>query len=590
MPTRPLQRWLSLCLFGLIYFALAAAAIKLTRFQGGVAFISVANAVLLARLLTLRPRHWAPYALVAALGSAIVTAWVGLGPAAALPMAPMNVGEALIAALILRRVTAARGGLGSRAPLPWFLVAAGIVAPAIGGLGGAAVATAFGADTYWSNWFHWYAGHALGAITFTPVAVYLLRGDAHAWAATAQKTVATEAALLIGLVAAVSVGVFAQDTRPLLFLPLLPIILATFRVGRLGAAVSVVILALAGGTLTLLGHGPIAAMAAPVGAQVQFLQFYLACTVVTVLPVGAELARRAALYRRLHESEARYRVLTEHSTDIVLNLDVNGCIRFASPAIRQIGGFDPADVIGRNAGELVHPADREEVAKAHVEALANPSQTIIVEYRAPTAAGDMRWFETHTRAVLDEGGRVTGVVSAVRDVGHRKTVEERLSHAAMTDGLTGIANRAAFDARLALAIQAAGADGFGCVALFDLDHFKHVNDRYGHAAGDAVLRNFAELARGRMRDLDFVARFGGEEFAVVLPGATPEQARLVCDRLREVVAETAVIAGGQRIRVTVSGGVAPYDGGTTSEQVLAAADAALYEAKRAGRDRLALAA
>lgn len=581
---------LSTVLLGIVYLLLAAAALKLTRFQGGVAFISIANAALLAHLLVLRRENWVPSLAVCAVASAIATAWVGLGPLAALPMTVANIGEVLIAAAILHRVSAQHGGLGSYAPLAWFLLAAGVVAPAVGAFGGAAVAATLGADTYWRNWANWFAGHALGALTFTPVIVYILRGDAREWARVVRPAAAAEATVLTLLVAAVSAVVFAQDTMPLLFVPMLPIILATFRIGRLAAAASVVLLAVIGGWLTITGHGPIGLLQVSFGQRVQFLQLYLASTVLTILPVGAELARRAALYKRLHDSEARYRLLTENSTDIVLNIDVAGRIRFASPSIRQLGGHDPDAVVGRAAIDLVEPDDAPAVIRAHHAALADPTRTIIVEYRARGASGETRWFEAHTRAVTDEAGEVTGVVSAIRDVGHRKSVERRLSHAALTDPLTGIANRRAFDAQLDRAVEMAGAAGFGCVALFDLDHFKGVNDRHGHAAGDAVLRAFADLVRGRMRDMDFIARVGGEEFAVILPGTAPEQARFICDRLRATLAATPVVVGEASIAVTVSGGVARYDGAMVPAALLAAADAALYEAKRAGRDRMRLAA
>lgn len=581
------QRILSTVLLGLVYLALAVAAIRLTRFHGGVAFISVANAALLARLLTLRSERWMWPLLACAASGALATAWVGLGPAAAIPMVPMNVGEALIAAVILRRASAS--GFGSQAPLPWFLFAAGVAAPAASALGGALIATTFGADTYWHNWLNWYAGHALGALTFTPVAVYILRGDAKAWLGVARPAAALEALGLTLLVASTSVLVFAQDALPLLFLPLLPIILITFRLGRFAAAMSIVMLATIGGVFTISGHGPIGLLRGPLAMQVQFLQFYLACTVVTILPISAELARRASLYRRLHESEARYRLLTENSTDIVLNLDVDGRIRFASSSIREFGA-DAAELIGRPAHELVDLADVDAVFDALRKAVQDPVHTTIVEFRSRSRTAGPRWFEAHTRAALDDAGRIMGAVSAVREVGHRKAIEQRLSQAAMTDRLTGIANRAAFDTQLELAIQAARTAGPGCVAMFDLDHFKLVNDGFGHAAGDLVLRAFADLARARIRDVDFVARIGGEEFGIILPGASPEQASLICNRMRTAVAATPVARGGALVHITVSGGVAAYDGSRDAGEVLAAADKALYEAKRAGRDQMKLAA
>lgn len=590
MPKRSIKEILSILLLGVLYLTLAAAAIKLTRFEGGVAFISVANAALLARLLTLRPPRWMPHLASCALAGMVATAWVGLGVVAAIPMACVNLFEVVAAALILRRVSPSPSKTGSRASLPWFLFAAGGAAPALSAFGGAAVATVLGGDSYWGNWAHWYAGHALGAVTCTPIAVYFLRGDAKAWAMMAKPAAVIEAAALILLVALTSVFVFAQDGFPLLFLPMLPIILATFRLGRLGAAASIVLLTVISGWLTIAGHGPLGLLTGPVGERVQFFQFYLACMVLTILPISAELARRNALYRRLHESEARYRLLTENSTDIIVNLDLSGRIRFASSSIQQINGYTPKGVIGRRASQMVHREDLGEVIRAHARAISDPNCTVIAEFRARDSIGKTRWFETQTRAVIDEAGRVNGLVSAIRDVDHRKSVERRLLAAAMTDQLTGIANRGAFDAQLNLAIERSGPDGFGCVALFDLDHFKAVNDCYGHAAGDAVLRVFANLVRDRMRDRDFVARFGGEEFAVILPGATAEQAELICNRLRVAVASASISVTGVSIHVTVSGGVARYDRAVTAAGVLAAADRALYEAKKAGRDRLRLAA
>jgi diguanylate cyclase (GGDEF)-like protein len=126
--------------------------------------------------------------------------------------------------------------------------------------------------------------------------------------------------------------------------------------------------------------------------------------------------------------------------------------------------------------------------------------------------------------------------------------------------------------------------------VFDVDHFKRVNDSYGHDAGDQVLESFASIARRTVRDSDLVGRLGGEEFGIILPGVTLEQAQYICNRLRIAVSQTTLFCGTDSIRVTVSAGVARFDGHAKPERVLKAADKALYAAKNAGRDRLMIAA
>ncbi|WP_432514927.1 GGDEF domain-containing protein [Kineococcus sp. SYSU DK001] len=153
---------------------------------------------------------------------------------------------------------------------------------------------------------------------------------------------------------------------------------------------------------------------------------------------------------------------------------------------------------------------------------------------------------------------------------------EALRRAATLDGLTGVANRRTLDEALARAVADPGAAPLS-VALLDVDHFKAVNDRYGHQAGDEVLRAVAAAAASVVREGDLVARYGGEEFAVLLPRTTPAQAQVLVERLR------AAVAAGTEPRVTCSVGIAAADG--DAAQVLAAADRALYAAKAAGRDR-----
>lgn len=158
---------------------------------------------------------------------------------------------------------------------------------------------------------------------------------------------------------------------------------------------------------------------------------------------------------------------------------------------------------------------------------------------------------------------------------------DELRRAVLTDPLTGLPNRRAFFDALQLAAK---ADEPAVVAMIDIDHFKAVNDRLGHAAGDQVLCRVAELARSAFRAGDVVARIGGEEFAVILRALSLDQARVVCQRLVDRLAESRIECSGGSVRVTISTGIAAI--GTDGEAALGSADEALYAAKRAGRSRL----
>ena len=572
------------------YFFVAAATVSTTRFDGGVAFLWVATALLIARLATLRRSAWPAHLLGCGIASTVVTALFGLGVAAAVPLAAVNLAEAVIAATLLRYIRMPERPLESMRWLAGFVLTTGMVAPALSGVGGASVA-AIVIDAHFATAFaRWFAGHSLGALTFTPVFMLLFRGDLRERIRSTTRKGAAETTVLLLMVVGTSVAVFAESGMPLLFLPLLPVIFAAFRGGRLTAAVSIVLLTIVGCTLTLQGSGPISLMHGTMGDHMQFLQFYLAATVLTVLPISADLARRSNFIRELRDSEARYRMLADNSTDIILNLDVDGRVRFVSPSVTQLGGFEPSDLVGQNAALLVVPQDRPSAAKAHVMTLRGGGAMVSFEYRAVTASGVERWFETHSRAVRDDAGAMDGVVSVLRDISDRKVMETQLFHAALTDPLTQLPNRRAFKLELNRLVEHVDPErSLGCVAMFDFDHFKQVNDTYGHEAGDRVLREFGRIAIATVRGGDVVSRIGGEEFAVLLRHASLEQAVIVCERLRTAIEEMVIMVEGRPVRVTASGGVA-FIGDGDAEDVLRSADAALYEAKRDGRNRLRLAA
>lgn len=574
---------------GAIYLLLAILGLA-TRFDDGVACLWPAGAWIIALLTILPRRKW-----IAILGgcvpaSMIATSLFGFGVAAAVPMAIANIGEGLLVALVLDRFRARNDALDSLERLGWFVLAAGVVGPAVSGILAATVAWFVGLP-FGAQWLQWYAGHALSALALTPVMVLLVSGAVSRWLTKATVQQRTECAVLLALTLVMTIGVFAQNRLPLLFLPILPVVLTTFRVGRVGAAAAVTVVALVGGYATLSGHGPTMLARGSAIHPIQFFQFFLASTVLTAFPVAADLTRRRTLFRELRESEARYRLLTDHSTDIVLNIDRIGRILYISPSADQLLGYSPDRLIGTRALRLVDRQHRPAVIQAYREALAEPDGTQIVEYRTRTATGTLPWFEAHIRAVVGDHRTITGVVAVIRDVTRRKKLEQELSRAASTDPLTGLANRRAFDAALANRLDAAMTGAVaGCVAIFDLDHFKRVNDRFGHAVGDRALQSFARIARGIVREDDLVARLGGEEFGVLFPGATLEQAHYICERLRATLAASKLREGEMIVDLTVSAGITPIDPASGADATLLAADVALYRAKSDGRDRLRLTA
>ncbi|BBD99070.1 sensor domain-containing diguanylate cyclase [Sphingobium amiense] len=577
-------------LTGCVYFAAASAALLVSRFEGGLAFIWGANAFLMAELMTSRKQHW-PRALIACgVASAAATALFGMGPWAAIPMAFINLAESLIVALLCRRFVPDHRVVGSIRPLMVFILALCGCANVVAGLLAAGVASWLTPVTFAASFAQWYAGHILGALTFTPILILLLQGEFRRWVRDTSRRDKAEAALLIGLFVAVTVAVFLSPL-PLLFLPLLPLMLIAFRIGQIGTAAAIILLAGIGGVATIAGLGPIGAAAGHTGGHVQFFQFFLSISFLLSVPVAAELNARRRLFRLLQESEARYRAITEHSGDVVLTVGIDGITRYASPAAREQIGCAPELLVGQPAVDLVDPEDRAPVIAAHRAAMLQPGSVHRVEFRPVARSSDAyEYCEMVTRALVDERGIPNGVVATVRDISRHKARQRALMQAAARDSLTGADSRRAFLHKLDRAIAQAAEGERSCLLLIDIDHFKAVNDQHGHGAGDRVLAGFVQRLAAGLDGGESIGRLGGEEFAILMRGYSLEDASRRCERLRALLREPIPTGGGVDIAITFSAGLAELHGAAERSTVLEAADAALYRAKRSGRNCVRLAA
>ena len=566
----------------LLYAALTAAGGLLTRLNHGIALIWLANGPLLAMLCKTPPRQWPAYVVAAWTGMfGVVMAVSGWHPIA-MPYAMVDVGEAVIAAALLRRWRVNDTLFRSIETMPVF-VAACFVSVALCALPGAAVAVvAYQGSLFRPVFVDWIIGHGLGLLLGTPLAL-VARRDEGVWAELARPRHAVIAVGVVLLVAVTTLATFWQDALPLLFLPVLPVVIATFALHRAGAAVSIVIVAAIGGVLTVQGHGPVMLMHGDAAARLQFFQFYLAALFVTALPIAALLKQREALSQALAENEARYRLLADNATDIMVTLNPDGTIRFISPSVREIALYEPDGLIGTSLIDIISPEDRDRVRAYYHAGLAAPERTVVLEFRAVKANGVASWFEANSRIVIDADGRPAAVVCILRDLDGRKRREAELEHAASTDPLTGVLNRTAF--RLCVEKRLRADAPPGTLALIDVDHFKRVNDIHGHAAGDAALLVLADLLRANLRTDDAVGRIGGEEFAILFAGRDCGAAVAICDRLRDTLARTDIPAGKGSLSITMSAGVMPLRRDLTIDALFSRADEALYRAKALGRNR-----
>jgi diguanylate cyclase (GGDEF)-like protein/PAS domain S-box-containing protein len=299
----------------------------------------------------------------------------------------------------------------------------------------------------------------------------------------------------------------------------------------------------------------------------------------------AEVAARTA---ELEKSEVRFRSLVQTSSDVITILDAEGTIRFQTPSVQRVFGYDPGDYDGRTIWELLHPEDLGRVRQVLDEAMAAPELIVTAEWRLRTSTGTWASCESTVRSLLDEPS-VDGIVVNTRDITERKALEAQLIRDALHDSLTGLANRALLHDRatLALARAARRHDGLALM-LVDLDDFKAVNDGLGHAAGDEVLKTVARRLLQCVRPNDTVARLGGDEFAILLEDvtgeATPES---VGARVQELL-RLPLLVQGHELFANASIGLAMAEPGSLdAEELLRNADVAMYMAKGKGKSQVA---
>ena len=285
----------------------------------------------------------------------------------------------------------------------------------------------------------------------------------------------------------------------------------------------------------------------------------------------------------LRLSEEQFRLLAQNCADVLLQT-VNGTITWISPALAVMLGWRPEEWIGHCLEDFTHPEDvgRLQMMRADI----GQGRTSLFRIRVDDRNGRAHWIEIHAGPNRTKDGVNVGMVATFRAVDEQVEAERQREHLARFDALTGLMNRTeVFEAVRDVMDQTPRTGSRVAVLFCDVDRFKVVNDEYGHAVGDVVLRTLGERIRECIRSDDFAARIGGDEFLVVLTGLHEEREALtIAEKIRLVADQSVAVSPAARIRATVSIGIAISSAGETADHLVQRADTAMYRAKKAGRN------
>ena len=327
---------------------------------------------------------------------------------------------------------------------------------------------------------------------------------------------------------------------------------------------------------------------------------------------------RATILQReaLRASEDHFRMLAEDMADIVWKADAQMRFTYINTADQKVRGFPREEVIGSSFRDNLTMQGQgilDEQIRKRQEIALSADKGIALKYELPMRHkndGEV-WIEMSSVPIYGSDGSISGYQGVGRDISTRKQheaellqshqqLENRLHAVAeeksvlqeltMRDSLTGLHNRRFLDAALSRELARSEREGNRlAVIVMDLDHFKNVNDQYGHAAGDETLKMLAELLKRGARESDLICRYGGEEFVAIMPGMSADQALERAESWRNQLEETIIVCGDSKISITLSAGIAVFpDHGNTPNLLLSGADKMLYKAKGEGRNRISV--
>jgi diguanylate cyclase (GGDEF)-like protein/PAS domain S-box-containing protein len=320
---------------------------------------------------------------------------------------------------------------------------------------------------------------------------------------------------------------------------------------------------------------------------------------ITLIEAVAHLAaiaiERARSQEALRVSEERHRLLADHASDIIWTMNLEGRFTYISPSVEKLRGYSVAEVMRQGIDEALTPESAvaaKAALHAAIEAVMQGQSfpEVRQELEQPCKDGRTVWTEVTTSGIYSPSGEFIGILGVTRDISERKRTEQRIAYMARHDPLTDLPNRLLLEDRLRQALLASRRHHHQLALMFlDLDKFKPVNDQYGHAVGDLLLRAAAQRMLAQVRAADTVARIGGDEFVILLPVVQSAAAAVqVAEKIRAVLSQPFDLQS-VVVQISASIGVAICpEHGSSDVELLRHADAAMYQAKQAQASGVAL--
>lgn len=301
--------------------------------------------------------------------------------------------------------------------------------------------------------------------------------------------------------------------------------------------------------------------------------------------IVADISEQQAAQNLLLEAESRYRNLVETAHDLVWSLDPDGHWIYLNNAVTNIYGYLPEEMLGQHFKQIQAPESQERDNSAFEQLLGGKD---LVQYETVhlDKEGNHRYISFNARPTLNDSGQVVSICGTARDITEQKLFEKELTYQTQHDSLTGLYNRSYFQSELERVTSRIARSAAECALLYlDLDQFKYVNDTLGHAAGDRLLKECTDVLRKNIRDGDLLARFGGDEFTILLYNIDHDHAVPVAENIRSMFEHYRFNDNGKTINVTCSIGLSMIDSDTDSaEEALSRADLACNISKSQGRN------